>query len=148
MDSGGLKKLLVVVVIAVLALPFLPKLLPKPLTFDQMKTGFAAAGLNVEQFQETSPTLESTAEASATINGATINIYQYGDEGKIVKNLEYQKNDPGSAMVEAWGLAQSLGAAPNRNKPRRSGRNGLFMIVAIGDDKEMLKRIVDAFEDL
>ncbi len=149
MDSSTIKKALVVIVLALLVLPFLAKLLPKPLTYERMEAGFKAAGLQVEAFQQVgTPGLEADAEAAATINGTMVNIYHYANEGKIAMQVEYQKKDPGSAIVESWGLAQSLGAAVPQNQPSKAARRGMFMIVATGPDEAMVKKIVEAFHNL
>jgi len=82
------------------------------------------------------------------VNGARVDIYQYDDEGRIVRNLEYRKKDAGTAIVETWNLAQSLGAAPSKNRPESSGRNGMFLIIATGDDQALLNEIVRIFKSL
>jgi hypothetical protein len=144
MDSG-IKKLLIVVVLVLILIPVVPRLLPKPLTFERFQEAFLDAGLNVEQFRPVTPSLEAVEQVSAVINGAQVEIYRYDNEGKIVRYLEYQKKDPGAAMVESWGLAQSLGAAVPQELPSRSARKRMYMIVATGPDQAVLIAIVTAF---
>ena len=58
------------------------------------------------------------------------------------------KKDPGTAIVEAWGLAQALGAAPSKNKPERVARRKKFLLVVQGEDVNLLNEIVKFFESL
>lgn len=146
--DDGLKKILIAIVVIVLLVPVAVKLLPKPMTWDRMQNGFKNAGLTVEQFEVVPASMESVEQASATINAMMVDIYRYDDEGKIVRNLEYQKPDPGAAIVESWGLAQSLGAAVTKKIPTRSARRGMYLIVATGEDEASLDRIVQAFKAL
>lgn len=149
MDSSILKKVALWGGIALLALPFLPGLLPKAVTFERAEQAYRDSGLEVQEWaRAASPGLEASEEVRAQISGATVNLYRYTNEGKIAKQLEYQKQDPGSAMVEAWGLAQSLGAAQSHQTPTRSARNGKFMIVATGEDTALLNQIVQIFTAL
>lgn len=149
MDTGKILKGFIFIVVIAIAAPFLKELLPKPVTFERAVAAFKAAGFDVEDYAEREyPELDSVAQANMSIKNAIVGIYQYDDEGKIVRNLEYRKKDAGTAIVEAWGLAQSLGAAPSKNKPEFSARNGMFMIIATGDDEELLKRIVQIFKSL
>lgn len=147
MNASGLKKLAIAAVVLVILIPFLPMIIPKSMTFDRITTAIRDGGMPIEQYTEPpTPGLESIAQVSFYTLGARVDIYQYDDEGKIARHFEYQKQDPGTAIVEAWGLAQSLGAAPSRNLPTLAARRGKFMIVATGEDKELLKRIIDMFK--
>jgi hypothetical protein len=143
-----IKKVLVVAVVLLIAFPLVKKMMPKAVTFDRAEKAFIAAGLPAANFQETAPGLEAVAQVSGTIGSATVDLYKYDHEGKIAKQLEYQKQDPGQAMVEAWGLAQAMGAAVQKSTPTRSARNGKFMIVATGEDPALLDRIVAVFNSL
>jgi hypothetical protein len=149
MDTGKIIKFVVLVVVVLAAIPFIPKLLPKPASFERAVAAFQAANLEVTDYAEPQPPgLESIAQASMVVNGARVDIYLYDDEGRIVRNVEFRKKDAGSAIVETWNLAQSLGAAPSKNRPEASGRNGMFMIVATGDDQALLNEIVRIFKSL
>ena len=146
METDKLVKLLIGLGVVLLALPFALKLMPKPMTFERVQAGFAKAGLPVESFEMTTPSNESAATAGARIGGAGVTIYQYDDEGKIARYTEYQKTDPGTAIVAQWNLAESLGAAKPKQTPTRHARRGMFLIVAMGDDTELLDRIIAAFK--
>lgn len=147
MNASGVKKTIIVAVILIALLPALPMIVPKPLTFDRITTAIRDAGLPIEGYTEVLPPgLESIAQVSLYVEDVRVDIYQYDDEGKIARNLEYQRPDPGTAVVEAWGLAQSLGAAAPRNLPTLAARRGKFMIVATGEDKALLQRIINIFK--
>lgn len=153
MSNDTIKKVLIGVVVLVVLLPLLPKLinlLPDPVSFDRIEPAFTAAGLAVSDVTETSSAAGLGAEEamSMVVNGANVSVYRFADEGKIAAQLEYQKPDAGSAMVEAWNIGASLGAAPPKNKPSSAGRNGMFMIVSTGDDKALNQRIVQIFKAL
>jgi len=146
-----LKKLAIVAVFAVLLLPFLPRLLallPEPVSFERAQLAFYEAGLQIQEWQEVAPSLEAVAQVCGVIKGATVNLYQYDHEGKLVKQLEYQREDPGQAMVEAWGLAEAVGAAQQQRVPSRAARRGMFMLVATGEDPAVLDEIVAVFRAL
>lgn len=146
MDSG-VKKVALTLLLLAIVLPFLPKLVPEPLSFERFQAGFQAAGLAVEDFHPVSPSMEAVEQVQATVGGALVNIYRYDNEGKIAKHLEYQKQDPGAAMVESWGLAQSLGAAVPQQTPSRSARRKRFLLTVSGPDEAVLNTIVRAFQN-
>jgi hypothetical protein len=152
MDPKILKIVITVVILLIavpVLLPIIQGFLPEPITFERAVAGFQQAGLPVTDHTEVAtPQLEAIAQLSMRIGNAQVDIYHYDNEGKIVKQLEYQKKDAGTAMVETWNLAQSLGAAPSRNRPSVAARKGMFMIVATGDDKALLNRIVNTFRSL
>lgn len=152
MDPKILKIIITVVILLVavpVLLPIIQGLLPEPIAFERAVAGFQAAGLPLSEHSVVAaPQLEAIAQISMRIGNAQVDIYHYDNEGKIVKQLEYQKKDAGTAMVETWNLAQSLGAAPSRNRPSVAARKGMFMIVATGDDKALLNRIVNTFRSL
>lgn len=152
MDPKILKIIIAVVVIVIgvpVLLPVIQGLLPEPITFERVIAGFQEAGLPLSDYTELpAPQLEAIAQLSMRIGNANVDVYHYDNEGKIVKQLEYQKKDAGTAMVETFNLAQSLGAAPSRNKPSVAARRGMFMIVAIGEDRALLNRIVNTFRSL
>ncbi len=147
MNASGIKKVVIVAVILLAFLPVLPMIIPKPMTFDRITTAIRDAGLPIEGYTEVlPPQLESIAHVGLYVAGVRVDIYQYDDAGKIARHFEYQKQDPGTAIVEMWGLAQSLGAAPSRNLPTLAARRGKFMIVATGEDKALLQHIINIFK--
>lgn len=148
MDSSKILKALIFAVVVLLAFPFVMKLIPEPLTMERVQAGFAASGLPVVQLQQVAPTNESVAELSGIIGGVSVNVYQYNDEGKIARYTEYQKKDAGTAVVETWNLAQSLGAAVRKDTPSKYLRRGMFLVVATGNDVAMLDRVIAAFKGL
>jgi len=149
MMGDTLKKVLIGAVVIVVLLPVLNKYRPRPASFERAQAAFAAANLSVYDYAEVAqPALEAVAQVTMHIDMARVDLYRFDSEGKIAKQLEYQKKDAGSQMVEAWNIAQSLGAAPDRNKPTQAARNGKFMIVATGEDEELLKSIVRIFKSL
>lgn len=149
MNSQSILKWFVALVIILLVAPFVPRFLPKPATPERARTAFEAAGMSVENYQTVpSPSLEAVAQTTMTVNGVMVGIYQYDNEGTIAKQLEYQKAGNERNALGLVNLAQSLGAAPNRNRPSKAVRNGKLMLVATGDDRETIDRIVDAFRSL
>ena len=147
--SEMLKKSLILGVLALLLIPVVSKYRPRAASFDRAQAAFTAAGMTITEYQERSqPSLDSIAEVYMYVDAASVSIYHYGSEGKIAVQLGYQKDDPGAAIVESWGLAQALGAAESKNVPQRSLRNGMFMLIARGYDEELLNRIVSVFNGL
>lgn len=153
MDNNKLIKAAIVIAVVVLAgpfvLPYIQQILPKAVTYERAQAAFTAAGMSVDSPHSVAPAnLEAVEQMEMYVNGMLVDIYRYDNEGKIAKNVEYQKTDPGTAMVEMFNLAQSIGAAPSKNAPLFADRNGMFMIVATGPDKETLRRIVQVFTSL
>jgi hypothetical protein len=85
---------------------------------------------------------------SMVVNGAQVDVYRFEDEGKIATQLEYQKPDAGSAIVETWNLSESLGAAKPKNKPVLALRNGMFLCTIAHEDKELRGRIGKVFSSM
>ena len=149
MDNGKILQWGIIIVIAVIAAPFVMKLMPKAITFERAQEAFTKAALPVTEFTiQPKPINEAAAMATATIGTASVEIYQYDSEGPIARYTEYQKKDPGQAVVEAWNLAQSLGAAVRKETPTRYARRGMFLIIARGDDTALLDRIIAAFNSI
>ena len=147
MDNQKLVKFIVFIVAVFLATPFLMKLIPEPMSFERARAGFEKAGLAVSDFAlAPNPGQRAVAEAGMLVNGVNVSIFQFDNEGKISTAMEYQKKDAGTAIVETMGLAQSLGAAVRKETPSRAVRRGMFMMVATGQDREMVNRIADVFE--
>lgn len=142
-------KLLVFVLAVVICLPVVLNFLPSPLTLEKIIDEFGKVGYQIENLTFVEPPLnESVRQVSFYIGSAWVNIYQYDDEGKIAKYAEMYKKDPGTAIVEAWGLAQALGSAPSKNKPERVARKGKFLLVVQGDDTVLLNEIIRTFSSL
>ena len=152
MSNDTIKKVLIGVVALVILIPLLPKLaqmMPEPVTLDAIEPAFTKAGLAVSNVAKTeNPGLGAVEGISMVVNGANVVVYKFDDVGKIVTQLEYQKPDAGSAIVETWNLSESLGAAKPKNKPCSAARNGMFMITSTGEDKTLNSKIVQIFKTL
>lgn len=149
MDTGKVIKVIIVVGIIVIGIPILIQYLPAPLTMDSIVDRLKKSELGITDIQIINPpTNESIAQISFTVDGAIANIYQYDNEGTIARYAEMYKKDPGTAIVEAWGLAQALGSAPPKNKPERVARRKMFLLVVQGEDVALLDRIVQVFMNL
>ncbi len=151
--SDQVRKLLIFAVVLlvgfVVVVPILPKILPKPNTAERARDAFEAVGMAVTYFEPADqPGLEANSEICMSVSGATVSVYHYSNEGKIAKQLEYQKKDAGSAMVETWNLAASLGAAPKRDRPSQAVREGMYMLVVTADDAGLVKRIAEIYRGL
>lgn len=147
-----MKKVVIGVIVAIILVPVLPRILrmfPEALTLDRIEPAFTAAGLAVSGVSKpSSPGLGAVEEMSMVVNGANVIVYRFESEGKIAAQLEYQKPDAGSVIVETWNLSESLGAAKPKNKPCSAGRNGMFMITATSEDKATNAKIVQIFKGL
>ena len=142
-----MKKVLIAIVVLVLAIPILPLIIPKPVTFERIQAALAGQGLAVTDVNEvTLPQNQAVAEVAMSLNGAPVHIYLYDHEGKIAKQLEFQKPDPGSQIVATWNLSESLGAAKPKNKPLSAARNGMFMLTVESEDKALRDRVVRIFK--
>ncbi len=147
-----MRKMLIGVVVLLLLFPLIPIIkpfLPKAVTFDRAKDAFNAAGLTVESFNLITPGgLGSVESASMSVKGAYVSIYHFDGEGKIALQLAYQKDDPGTAIVASWGLAESLGAAKSKNIPSNAVRNGKFMLTVASEDRALRQQVVRVFKKL
>jgi len=149
MDPGKALKLGLGVAVVLVALPFLVRLWPEPLTMERIRHGFETSGLPVEGMRlAPHPSNESVAELNFMVNGVSVAVYEYDNAGTIARYQEYNKKDPGTAIVESWNLAQSLGAAVPKPTPTRCVRRGYFLLVAIGDDTATLNRVAEVFQQL
>ncbi len=149
MDLAKIVKIFLVLGIVVIGGPILLQFLPEPLSMERIIDGLKKSDLGITEIQKVEPpTNESIAQIRFVVNGAFADIYQYDDEGKIARYAEMYKQDPGTAIVEAWGLAQSLGAAPSKNKPQRVARRKMYLLVVQGEDTALLDRIVKVFSEL
>lgn len=149
MDSVKVIKILVILVALIIGVPILIQFLPEPLSMERITEGFRKSALGVSDVQIINPpTNEAVAQISFTVGGALVNVYRYDNEGTIARYAEMYKKDPGTAIVETWGLAQSLGAAPSRNKPERVARRKMFLLVVQGEDTGLLDHVVKIFLSL
>lgn len=149
MDLAKIIKILLVLGVIVIGVPILLQLLPEPLNMERIIEGLKKSDLGITEIRNVEPpTNESVAQIHFEVNGAFADIYQYDDEGKIARYAEMYKQDPGTAIVQAWGLAQSLGAAPSKNKPQRISRRRMYLLVVQGDDTALLDHIVKIFSEL
>jgi hypothetical protein len=146
---GPMKNVVITVVVLVALLPFILMVLPKEVSLDRAKQAFTDNGLVVEYDRPVvPPALEAVEHLTMYVNGALVNIYRYDDEGKIAKNLEYQRPDSGTMAVEAMGIGVALGAAPSRNIPITAERNGKWMITIQDPDAALRQRIARVFKSL
>ncbi len=149
MDLSKIVKIVVVFGILIFLGPIILNFLPAPLSLEGIVAEFNKRGFQVENLTFVEPPAnEAVRQVSFYVRGALVNIYQYDNEGAIAKYAEMYKKDPGTAIVEAWGLAQALGAAPSKNKPERVARRKKFLLVVQGEDTTLLNEIVKVFESL
>jgi len=147
-----MKKIAIAGVLVLLALPILPRLIPAGKTLDRFQAAFEEGGYAVERASvSTTPQLEAIGQLSMTVDGAHVEIYHFDDEGKIAKQMEFQKPGPGSAQVDAFGLSElaaAVGAAKPKNKPVTVARNGKFLLVVTSEDDALRARIKATFSSL
>ena len=145
-----MKKAVLAVVAIILLLPIAQRLIPKPVTFERVEAALNSAQFSVTDVQKVDrPALSGAIEqVSMVVNGAAVEVYRFEDEGKIVTQLEYQKPDAGSAIVETWNLSEALGAAKPKNKPLLPLRNRMFLMTITHEDKALRDRIGKVFKSL
>jgi hypothetical protein len=144
-----MRKAVVIVAAVLILLPLVPRLIPKPVTFERVQAALEGSGFLVTNVRKVDPPmLKSVEQVSMQVNGSPVDVYRYDDRGAIATQLEYQKPDAGTVIVEAWNLSESLGAAKPKNKPVFPARNGMFMLVITTDDKALGRRVVKIFESL
>lgn len=151
MEPGAKKALLIVLALFIL-FPFLPAirraLTPVPLTIERFHNALAAR-FSVDAFDLVEPAqMEAVEQANLYVSGASVSIFRYSAEGKIVKQMEFNKPDSGSIAVEAMGIAQSLGAKVAHQTPTIVTRNGMFMLIVSSEDKALNSQIAQVFESL
>lgn len=123
--------------------------LPKAVTFERVEQAYNDAGFWVTEVTRVEPpTLDSVAQLSLRVEGYPVNVYQFDSEGPIAKQLEFQKPDAGSVVVEAWNLSERLGAAKPKNIPTSAARNGMFMLTVQSEDAGLRRRVVEIFKGL
>jgi hypothetical protein len=142
-----MRKVIIGIVILFALLPILPKLIPKDLTKDVVKAELEDVGYSVANDQEvSSPIYEADKQWSMTINGEKANLFFYTNVGVIAKQREYLRKDVGTAIVESWNLAQSLGAAKNPNPPTYVGRNDMYLLVIETIREDFGRQVIYDFE--
>src|SRR5690606_31801727 len=102
-----------------------------------------AAGLVVEYPQTVSPSLEAVEQMHMYVTGADVDLCRHDDGGKLVKNLEHQRPDAGTAVVDAVGIGASRGAAAGRNKPSSAQRHGMWMLTVQSEDAALRQKVED-----
>lgn len=153
MKNETIVKVALGVLAVFILLPILPKVLsglkPNPPSFERLEKALRAAELSVDSVTPIEPPqLQSVATVAMYVNGTTIYVYKYDNEGKIATQLAYQKDDPGTQAVAAMGIAQSLGARHRKQPTVLATRNGMFMLVIVGEDKALNTKIAGIFEKL
>ena len=145
-----MKKIVIAGVALLLLLPIIQRFWPKPFTFERFQAGLEHVGLTVENAGKVgAPGIPGAVEQfSMLVNGAQVDVYRFEDEGKIATQLEYNKTDAGTAIVETWNLSESLGAAKPKNKPVLVRRNGMFMLLVSHEDKTLRERIAKVFNSM
>jgi len=143
-----MKKIVIAGVALLLLLPIIQRFWPKPFTFERFQAALEHAALTVENAGKVgAPSIQGAVEQfSMLVNGAQVDVYRFEDEGKIATQLEYNKTDAGTAIVETWNLSESLGAAKPKNKPVLVRRNRMFLLIVSHEDKTLRERIAKVFD--
>lgn len=144
----GVVAAIVLIPLAGVVYPKILELLPEPLTFDRVEEALDAAYWVTDAAEVDPPGLDAVAHRFMRVDGYLVNLYRYKSEGKIAKQLEFQRPDAGSVVVEAWNLSERLGAAKSRNIPTSAGRNGMFMVTVQSENSEFRRAVVALFKSL
>lgn len=141
--------IVVLLPVAAFLAPVIRDMMPEPVTVDRVEAAFRDAGYWVEDVvEQTPPFLDAAEQVNMRVDGYRVMVMRFGDEGKIVRYLEYAKPDAGSVIVEAWNLSESLGAAKPKNIPSTSARNGMWAITVTSENPDLRRRLVSIFKDL
>lgn len=144
-----MKKVLIALAVALVALPIIPKLMPVAFSYERVQAAFQGAGLTVGNVNtDTGAHMGAIDGVTMDVGSARVGIYHFDNEGKIAKQQEYNKTDAGTAIVETWNLSESLGAAKPKNKPMDVARNGMYLILVESEDKALRARIVQIFKSV
>ena len=139
----------VIVAVIVLLIPLIARMMPEAVTFERAQAAMENCGLEVSGVNRTPTSTYGAIEMmTMDVGGAGVEIYLFDNEGKIVKQLEFEKPDSGSVIVETWNLSESLGAAKPKRLPRKAARNGMFMIAVTCENRDLRARLIDAFQAL
>lgn len=131
-----MKKVLLLIVAILVLLPVVVRFMPRPMDIERIQKAFEDGGYTILGLQEAATAQrDAVQEWQFTVEGYRIEVYRYDSEGKIAKNREYLKPDPGEKMVEAMNLAQQLGAAESKNLPSAVARKGMWLIHVVGEDE-------------
>lgn len=142
-----MKKILVLIGLAVLLLPVIVRVLPESMSVERVRQAFEGAGYEVHGLETVeSPERDAAEQWRFRIDDYRIDLYRYANEGKIAKNHGYLKPDVGSAIVESMNLAQQLGAAPSKNLPTAVQRKGMWLFHVRGEDKARCRALADLFK--
>jgi hypothetical protein len=141
-------KAFILIVILIIAAPFLLDLLPEPLTYERIEAAYRAAGYTLENSinEEANLGREEAEGWSFYIDGYRIEVLRYTDRAKMVTNLEYLKPDPGSIMVESMNIAQSLGQTRPTEKSHAKCR-GSFIVYVRGPDRAKCHALTGVLDD-
>ena len=144
-----MKKALGVGVTILILLPVLAVLIPKRVTVERLQDALKSNGLTVYNVQKAAtPSFGAVEEVSMTVNDVTVEFYRFDSEGKIAVRLEDMRPDAGQAIVDQMHLAEALGAAKPKNRPMAAARNGLTMLTATSEARDLNALIIKIFSSL
>ena len=146
-----MKKAIIILVVILVAGPFLAPIIapyiPKAMSAERVRVAFDAAGYTAEGFTQSKfPQRDSVEQWNFRVREYSIELYRYDHEGKIVRNVENLKPDPGMAIVQTMNIAQQLGAAPTKSRPMIPARKRMWMIVVSGPDKAYCQQLIKVFK--
>ncbi|HNR32007.1 MAG TPA: hypothetical protein PKI11_14040 [Candidatus Hydrogenedentes bacterium] len=156
MNVKTVVKVILAAFVLLAALPLLMQLRPTPLTAERVRAGFEQAGFTVFEFVKLpTPGLDAVEQVSITVSTGsgtpvTAALYRFDNTGKLAKQYEYNKPDMGAGAAEAFNLS-NIAAGVTRPQPQRPvnvGKNRMFLLVATGDTKEQVNRVIKVFEGL
>ena len=141
-----MKAAIIVIIVLVLAFPFLVKLIPEALTVEAIADNLAEAGYSVDEPVVKPPQREAAEHWVLYAGGESayrVEVYRYDNSAKLTTNFEYLKPDAGTAVVEATNLASEFGAAPPTTQTA-VGKRGKWVVHVMGPDRAMCEAIVRA----
>lgn len=142
-------KVIVLIIAILLLIPVIAYIFPEELTVESIQAKLKARGFTIEDVQEAKrPMNEADKQWTMKINGERTDLYFYTDSAKLTTQREYQRKDPGTAIVESMHLRESLGAAPNPNLPTYIGKRQKFMMIVTTNNEPFGRRLIYNFEDL
>ena len=142
-----MKAAIVVIIVLVLAFPFLVKLIPEALTVENISSDISGAGYEVSEPVPVEPAQREAAEEWILNAGDAgeyrVEVYRYDNGAKLTTNYEYLKPDAGTAIVEATNIANELGAArPSTHSA--VGKRGKWVVHVMGPNKATCEALVRA----
>lgn len=143
----AMKPAIILIVVLVLAFPFLIKLIPEGLSVEGIAADISAAGYNVSEPTPVEPAQREAAEQWVLKAGAgeayRVEVYRYDNGAKLTTNYEYLKPDAGTVIVEATNMANELGAA--RPKTQTAvGKRGKWVVHVMGPERAQCEALVRA----